>query len=348
MGKTRLSVAYKDLTKASHKGKHAGVYYNAYSEDLFVWNNDDENVNLNIIESSFDDVIKGINDEKTIREKLSPYNPNYDFKLIPRKADDPESSWGSVMFFLNGTPDKPIKISRGEERIFVWCFFLALFELDGWSDKLKEHIFIDDPVASLDDHNIYITARLILELFEKHCDSKKIILTTHHMELFSILQDWLKKGDNASKFKIKRFQSQTKNNNTKEKEVIEDKYLIRFLEKENNDYKLIGSKNGTVLYHLLLIQIVNDAIAKDELYTFHFVLLRQIMESVASFLGEARFSYLLDKLNITDPNYKADIINSLSHEKIYSHKLSQMVGDNKKLFIDVFDKLKTSFPFSIE
>ena len=42
-GKTRLSVRYKDLTKANNGGKHAGVYYNAYSEDLFYWQNDAEN-----------------------------------------------------------------------------------------------------------------------------------------------------------------------------------------------------------------------------------------------------------------------------------------------------------------
>lgn len=35
-GKTRLCVAYKDATKLVD-GTHTGVYYNAFSEDLFVW-----------------------------------------------------------------------------------------------------------------------------------------------------------------------------------------------------------------------------------------------------------------------------------------------------------------------
>ena len=35
-GKTRLSVEYKNITK-KNDGNHAGVYYNAYSEDLFIW-----------------------------------------------------------------------------------------------------------------------------------------------------------------------------------------------------------------------------------------------------------------------------------------------------------------------
>ena len=47
VGKTRLSVAYKNATK-EEDGTHAGNYYNAYSEDLFVWNNDIENGEANI------------------------------------------------------------------------------------------------------------------------------------------------------------------------------------------------------------------------------------------------------------------------------------------------------------
>lgn len=350
-GKTRLSVAYKDYTKKLNKGNHVGVYYNAYSEDLFVWENDEpnnnENIHLKILDSSLREHIAKFQDESPINDKLQPYKPKFDFKLVPVKADDPELGYGSVIFFKSDAPERQIKISRGEERIFVWCFFLALFEIEGWSDIQNKHFFIDDPVSSLDDNNIYITARLILDLFEKHCDSKKIIVTTHHMGLFSVLQDWLNKGENRDKFKSKRTQDVTRGGKIYVKEIIEDKYLVRFLEVENNKYKLIGKKKGIVLYHLLLLQVVNDAVVRKELFTYHFVLLRQILESIASFLGEGRFSYVLDKLNFKDPNIKSDIINSLSHEKIYTQKIAPMNDDNKKLFNEVFEELIKTFPFSI-
>ena len=350
-GKTRLSVAYKDYTKKLNNGNHVGVYYNAYSEDLFVWENDEpnnnENIHLKILDSSLNKYIAKFNDESPIYDKLQPYKPKFDFKLVPIKADDPELGYGSVVFFKGDAPEKQIKISRGEERIFVWCFFLALFEIEGWSDIQNKHFFVDDPVSSLDDNNIYITARLILDLFEKHCDSKKIIITTHHMGLFSILQDWLNKGENRDKFKSKRNQEVNRGGKIYVKEIIEDKYLVRFLEFESNKYKLVGKKKGIVLYHLLLLQVVNEAVEKRELFTYHFVLLRQILESIASFLGEGRFSYVLDKLNFKDPNTKSDIINSLSHEKIYTQKLAPMNDDNKKLFNEVFEELKKAFPFSI-
>ena len=82
-----------------------------------------------------------------------------------------------------GRSQPPIKISRGEERIFVWCFFLALFEVEGWADKQSSHFFIDDPVSSLDDHNIFITAETLFELIEKYFKKRKIIITTHHIGL---------------------------------------------------------------------------------------------------------------------------------------------------------------------
>jgi hypothetical protein len=54
-GKTKLSVEYKNITK-KEDGKHSGVYYNAYSEDLFRWDNDElngnENMRLEILKSS--------------------------------------------------------------------------------------------------------------------------------------------------------------------------------------------------------------------------------------------------------------------------------------------------------
>lgn len=350
-GKTRLSVAYKDYTKELNKGEHAGVYYNAYSEDLFIWENDEfnnnEDIHLRIIDSSLDTFITKFNDEGPIREKLIPYKPKFDFKLNPKKSDNPELGFGSIKFFKSDDPDKQIKISRGEERIFVWCFFLALFEIEGWSDIQNKHFFIDDPVSSLDDNNIYITARLILDLFEKHCDTRKIILTTHHMGLFSILQDWLTKGENKDKFKTKRNKVKRIKRKTIIKEIIEDKYLVKFLETENTEFKLVGKKKGTVLFHLLLLQVLREAKDNKQLFTYHFVLLRQILESIASFLGEGRFGYVLEKLEFTDPNVKSDIINALSHEKIYTQKLAPMNEDNKDLFIKVFDKLTTSFPFSI-
>ncbi len=359
-GKTRLSVAYKDLTKAKNNNKAAGVYYNAYSEDLFVWNNDEEhdneNIKLTIVKSSLNKYHTNLT-EDIILEKLAPYQPKYKFFLTPLKEENPEEGFGSVSFFLaDDKTQTPIKISRGEERIFIWCFFLALFEVEGWIEEQNQHFFIDDPVSSLDDHNIFITAHLLLELLRNHCDSRKIIITTHHMGIFTILQDWLKKGDNSASFKtIKTISQETKTEDGKTVIVMKKeetpKYLIRFLESVDGEIKLVGHKRGTHLYHLLLLNLLKDASDNKNLNTYHFVILRQVLESIASFLGEGRFSYVLDILYPDaakeEVSLKADIINALSHDKVYTQKIEILNEYQKGFMIDVFDRLNRTFHFSL-
>lgn len=351
-GKTRLSVAYKDITKKTNGNKHAGVYYNAFSEDLFVWDNDEENDNKNVnltIQKSSLNQYHSLLTEAAVREKLQSYKPKYNFRFTNASAEDPEEGIGNIEFFLVEDTEKetPIKISRGEERIFIWCFFLAMFEVEGWADVQDQHFFIDDPVSSLDDHNIFITAHLLLKFMEKHCDKRKIIITTHHMGIFSILQDWLKKGENASKFKIKNIK-ETRTGTDVTKEAIEEpRYLIRLLEIKDDKYKLVGKSKGLHQYHLLLLQILDEAIKNDNVNTYHLALLRQVLESIASFLGEGRFGYVLEKLDFPDADTRSGIINALSHEKIYTNKLEILNPNNKKLLIETFDKLTTKFPFSI-
>lgn len=359
-GKTRLSVAYKDLTKKKNGGKHVGVYYNAYSEDLFVWDNDEEhgnkNISLNIVRSSLNKYHANLN-EDLILEKLAPYKPKYKFFLNPLEKDNPEAGFGSVSFFLeNDKTETPIKISRGEERIFIWCFFLALFEVEGLADIQNKHFFIDDPVSSLDDNNIFITAYLLLELLKKFSNSRKIIITTHHMGIFSILQDWLRKGDNSTFFKTIKWKETEKVLENGQRIIVKEKqevnkYLIRFLEFKDGEYNLVGDRRGIHLYHLLLLKMLQDAKAKNELSTYHFVLLRQILECISSFLGSARFSSVLDIIypEETDDiiSFKTDVINAISHNKIYTQKIALLNEDNKELLSETLQRLIDYFHFSI-
>jgi hypothetical protein len=326
-GKTRLSVAYKDASK-SEDGAHVGVYYNALSEDLFVWDND--GVLLDIRASSLNRFHSSIS-EDDIREKLNRYRPSYRFEFIPHP--DPEDGIKSVLFFYEKAAEDdpsniskvPIKISRGEERVFVWCFFLALFEVEGWADKQASHFFIDDPVSSLDDHNIFITASTLFDLIEEHFEKRKFIITTHHIGLFSILSDWLTKGEKAGSFK-KRTRLYT-------------------LNKKNGEPLLESCENSVFLYHLRLLQQLDHAHANNAVKSFHFALLRQVLENVASFLGVSQFSYVLDQIGITEPNEVANIINTLSHKKVYYFETDELTPDSKSLFETVFTKIKAKYNF---
>ena len=364
-GKTRLSVAYKDVTKNRNEGKHSGVYYNAYSEDLFVWDNDEENDGENVrllIQKSTLNQYHSLLNEDILREKLAPYNPKYDFEF--KFYDNPEEGIESVQFFIekgvtdessdlgkcSGTTrahvlvdnngnylvdgdnstlalkiDEAIKISRGEERIFIWCFFLALFEVDDWASVQNTHLFIDDPVSSLDDHNIFVTALSILGLIERHYENRKIILTTHHFGLISFLYNWLMKGE--------------------KKDLYKNQVQTYILKKNDSVIQFVSSEKDVLLYHLEIMQILKKAIDNNMLYTYHFALLRQVLENLSSFLGSGRFSFVLEKIGYTDAKEIAQIVNYMTHKDIFLYETNYLPSNHEQIIKEVFSRIQSKYNF---
>lgn len=328
-GKTRLSIAFRDASKKPEDGRYSGVYYNALSEDLFIWDNGAENSEGNIriiVRPSSLNRFHGLLSEDAVREKLRPYNFVFDFEF--ELYEDPEGGIKSISFFMGGddnceTADS-IKISRGEERIFVWCFFLALFELEDFTVGQSEYFFIDDPVSSVDEQNIFVTASILYDLIERHHQKTKIIISTHHIGLFSILADWLLRGEKGEKFK-----------------KISKVFILR---REGESLTLENPKSDVFLYHLQLLQVLHQA-CQVQLYAYHFALLRQVLENIASFLGVGRVSYVLEQIGFTDPAKLNRIINTLSHKNIYTYQMDIMVKDNELLFRDILDRLISTYNF---
>ena len=344
-GKTRLSIQYKEDAREQEpdengKRKQTGVYYNAYSEDLFVWDNDiehsEEDIKLRIVPSSLNESHSLIY-EDDVRQKLKPYNPKYDF-VFHSYEDDPSKGIEYVSFHLDDKDEKSIKLSRGEERIFVWCFFLALIDSEGWADKQNQYIFIDDPVSSLDDHNIFVTAFTLFELIKKHYETRKIIIPTHHIGFATILGNWLTDPSN-------HFRGNKGNN----------KYQLRGLSLDNGDYSFVSFADKAVwLYHLRMLQVLDKAIQDDAddssengIEVYHMAILRQILENISSFLGVGRIGFVLEQIGYSKE--EADRIaledNALTHRNVYFPQSDIMVPDNKNLLIDVFNRIIEKYHF---
>lgn len=344
-GKTRLSIQYKEDAREQQpdengKRKQTGVYYNAYSEDLFVWDNDiehsEEDIKLRIVPSSLNES-HSLLYEDDVRQKLKPYNPKYDF-VFHSYEDDPSKGIEYVSFHLDDKDEKSIKLSRGEERIFVWCFFLALIDSEGWADKQNQYIFIDDPVSSLDDHNIFVTAFTLFELIKKHYETRKIIITTHHIGFATILGNWLTDPSN-------HFRGNKGNN----------KYQLRGLSLDNGDYSFVSFADKAVwLYHLRMLQVLDKAIQDDAddssengIEVYHMAILRQILENISSFLGVGRIGFVLEQIGYNKE--EADRIaledNALTHRNVYFPQSDIMVPDNKNLLKDVFNRIIEKYHF---
>ena len=132
-GKTRLSGEFKSL--GQHLNEEIGektadtLYYNAFTEDLFYWDNDLDNDAERVLKfnknSRFFNGLKDLDMDNKIRSFLHRYsdfnfNINYDNAAISFYREE----------LFEGTMQRidNIKISRGEENIFIWCFFLAIVQ----------------------------------------------------------------------------------------------------------------------------------------------------------------------------------------------------------------------------
>lgn len=70
-----------------------------------------------------------------------------------------------------------IKISRGEEIIFIWCFFLAIVQLVVTKKNAIQwvkYIYVDDPISSLDDNNVIAVASHLAQLISEN-DIKVVV-----------------------------------------------------------------------------------------------------------------------------------------------------------------------------
>lgn len=332
-GKTRLSVDYETYTTEVNSGVHAGVYYNAYTEDLFHWSNDEDtklNINQSVLNKQHSYIIEA---PQKLQEYLDKYYVKYYFELNYNEADYHENGIESVSFYLDEEKTVPIKISRGEERIFVWCFFLALFEVSSFAEERNAYFFIDDPVSSLDEHNIHITASTIMDVISANYEKKKIVITTHHVGLFSILIDRLRHADGSAKFKN-----------------ITKTYILS--RKPSGEVLLSKYGDDVFLLHLHLYKMIQDNISSahetGHLHSYNFVLLRQLLENIASFHGKSGvFSYALSKIGCDDIAELTKLINEETHKDVYYYQTSLMSQPQRDKFEYIVEKITTTYRFHI-
>lgn len=329
VGKTRLSREFKDIVAPKTEGEEAEeerpikvIYYNAFTEDLFYWDNDlNEDVNRRLIiqPNSFTDwIFKDQGQESNIITHFQHYTND---KLTPSFNED----FNEITFSLergdNNRIDN-IKISKGEESCLVWCIFYSLLELivetlnipeedqrDTSQFNELEYVFIDDPVSSLDENHLIELAVNIAELV-KRSDSKEVrfIITTHNPLFYNVLYNEL----------------ELKKKNKKGNECC---YLLK--KEDDGTYKLdgkLGDSNKSFSYHHYLIQTLQDSIESNNIQKYHFMLLRNLYEKTANFLGYPQWSDLLPDDKKT---YYNRIIQFTSHSTLSNEMVPEPTDPEK-------------------
>ncbi|WBA10519.1 anticodon nuclease [Salinivibrio kushneri] len=340
MGKTRLSREFKQLVAPKGNGdddeaissRDKILYYNAFTEDLFYWDNDleeDAAPKLKIQPNSYTEwvltLLKDLGQDANIVKYFQHFAND---KLTPQFSED----YAEVTFTLERGDDKgtePLKISKGEESNFIWSVFYTLLDQvitilnvaepenreTGQFDQL-EYVFIDDPVSSLDENHLIELAVNLAGLIKASKSNLKFIITTHSPLFYNVIYNEL---NGKACYLLERFEDGT----------------FALLDKH-------GDSNKSFSYHLYLKQTLEKAIAENTVQKYHFTLLRNLYEKTASFLGYPKWSELLpdDK-----QAYLNRIIQFTSHSTLSNEVVTEPSGPEKKMVGLLLNHLVSNYGF---
>lgn len=346
-GKTRLSREFKELiapknpepAEGDDESKIKIMYYNAFTEDLFYWDNDlDADVNRKLIirPNGFTNLVlnflkdQGIdgnivtNFQHFTSDKLTPrFNEQYTIK-DKEDRDIIIKAYSEITFSIEGGNAESIeniKISKGEESNFIWCVFYSLLEqvvevlnvepenrTTNQFDDL-EYIFIDDPVSSLDDNHLIELAVNLAELIKKST-SLKFVVSTHNPLFYNVLFN-----------------------------EVGNKICYMFNKLEDGTYNLDlknGDSNKSFSYHLFLKHTIEEAIIENKIQKYHFMLLRNLYEKTANFLGYPKWSDLLPDDKQT---YYNRVIQFTSHSTLSNEVVPEPTEPEKQIVKFLLDHL---------
>ena len=327
-GKTRLSMAFKDIGKQGDA--RDTLYFNAFTEDLFTWDNDLDGDSARVLKmnaaSLFFAGLETLEMETRIRPFLHRY-ADFDFSID-------YTDW-TIRFSCDVHAGETtqtienIKVSRGEENLFIWCFFLAIVQLamDGAEAyQWVKYIYIDDPISSLDEHNAIAVGNHLTQFLKRKDHSIKTVISSHHTLFFNVLWNELR-------------------------EIDRKKFAPHFLShtRKTGQYHLSYTGDTPFFHHLTLLQEIWRAKESGEIYTHHFNALRSLLEKSSIFHGHKKFTVCI-KQQDDDPDdtLYGRLVNILSHGNYSFYDPVEMLPENKEHFEKILADFLEFYPFNPE
>lgn len=361
-GKTRLSREFKELIapkdengENTEENRSKILYYNAFTEDLFYWDNDlerDADRKLKIQPNAYTPWV--LQDQGLDQNIIASFQRHTSDKLTPRfneeyKKQDKDGNEVTVKAFSevtfsfergNAENSQHVKISKGEESVFVWSVFYNLIEQvigilnepelsdrDSNSYDDLEYVFIDDPVSSLDDNHLIRLAVDIAALIKRSqfydLQGVRFIITTHNPLFYNVLSNEFARDDRETGWKVKQL----------------SKY--KFVKFEDETFALENQATDSPFsYHLFLNDELNKAIEAGQIHKYHFNFLRNILEKTSTFLGYKNWKELLPKLSDgTTDAYAKRIVDWGSHSKHAGDEVRDLDEEDKRVLKFLVDSI---------
>jgi hypothetical protein len=198
-----------------------------------------------------------------------------------------------------------------------------------------KHLYIDDPISSLDDNNAIALACDLAALLRKAAtrrgtnderDPLTTVFSSHHALFFNVMCNELKRArEGEDKISTRRY----------------------FLHRPGTDgaYTLRATEDTPYFHHVATLAELRQRSEAGTLYTYHFNALRSILEKTASFFGHDDLRVCLKGLE--DEALYNRALNLLSHGKYAINEPVEMVEDNKELFRRILDDVLQRYQFSL-
>ena len=178
-----------------------------------------------------------------------------------KSVDDEEG----IYFEVSRNEERAYNLSEGEKSLIAFAYYITRLESLSTEEKSKTILFIDDPVSSLDENNIFYIYNLIFCLLEKK-EFLQYFLSTHNLDFlkytnrFSNKKDYyliekIKEAENIpSKSYIKKLPTHLSNKVTEFVFLFEQIYRVATEDEDENNFSVFYNfpNNGRKFIETLL------------------------------------------------------------------------------------------------
>ena len=170
----------------------------------------------------------------------------------------------------------------------------------------------------MDDNNTIAVASDLAQLLKKGKDKVKVVISSHHSLFFNVMYNELRNIEHKS----------------------------HFLHKNSSEgYILRATDDTPFFHHVALLTELKKVSTTQKVNTYHFNMLRSILEKTSTFFGYDEFSKCI--YGIEDEVLFSRALNLLSHGKYSIYQPVEMNKDNKELFNRILNAFLEKFEFQL-
>ena len=183
-----------------------------------------------------------------------------------------------------------------------------------------------DPISSLDEHNAIVVGNHLVQLYREAQRPIGTVVSTHHTLFFNVLHYELKNHvGRPLQFLLKR-------------------------DRRTGSYLLAEQTGDTPqFYHVTALADLWLVAQSGQAKTFHFNMLRTILEKTAFFLGYHHFSACIkEAADDADGVLHQRFVDLLSHGKYSMYEPTEMGDDTRDCFLTILRGFVERHPFNRE